>query len=95
MTTKGVVLYDYVAAEEDELTLYAGESVTITQTYDDGWWLVSNGEDSGLAPSNYIQVETKPSNESKLKKQQEMKSSSPRIHRGMAFSNKISILVCK
>lgn len=52
-----VVLYDYVAQEDDELSIYQGETVSVIETYDDGWWMVANDIDRGLVPSNYLSEE--------------------------------------
>ena len=32
-------LYDYTAAESDELTIFAGEALNILSSHDDGWYL--------------------------------------------------------
>eukprot|EP01038_Epipyxis_sp_PR26KG_P014953 gene14953-20114_t len=56
------VLYDYLQQEEDELTVYSREVVSVVQMYDDGWWLVRKADDNhtiqleGLVPSNYLQL---------------------------------------
>ena len=73
MTEEGIhgkVLYNYHSVEEDELTLNVGDEVNILEMYDDGWWLVSIRAKSdkysnivGLAPSNYIMLVEKNTNE--------------------------------
>ena len=53
---RGVVLYDYSAVEEDELSLGKGDTITILETYDDDWWMVKVDARVGLAPSNYTRM---------------------------------------
>ena len=47
-------LYDYVARDSDELSIWKGESLVAVESYDDGWLLARNGENEGLIPSNYV-----------------------------------------
>ena len=48
-------LFDYHAAEADELSIAKGQEFTVLETYDDGWWLVKSASASvGLVPSNYL-----------------------------------------
>ena len=49
---KLVVLYSvtYVAQKDDELTVVAGEKVTIKKKFCDGWWLVKRGNFVGSVP---------------------------------------------
>ncbi|XP_051981330.1 neutrophil cytosolic factor 1-like [Xyrauchen texanus] len=48
-TSKG-----YTAAEEDELTLEAGETIEVIHKLLDGWWVVRKGEDTGYYPSMFL-----------------------------------------
>jgi hypothetical protein len=51
------VVYNYVASEEDELTIRKDELLTLIETYDDNWWLVSNKRNKrGLIPFNYVKI---------------------------------------
>ncbi|KAJ3247290.1 F-BAR and double SH3 domains protein 1 [Chytriomyces hyalinus] len=54
--TKVQALYDYNASCEGELTLVAGDVVTITSkaTGDDAWWEGVSNRGKGLFPSNYV-----------------------------------------
>lgn len=58
----GVVLYDYAATEEDELTIHEGDSFSLLQTFDDDWWLVKVNQSVGLVPSNYVKLSTASNN---------------------------------
>ena len=53
---KAYVLFNYTAADDDELSLSKGECVYVLETYDDGWWMVKKSHLVGLAPSNYMNV---------------------------------------
>mmetsp|Transcript_31046 Transcript_31046/g.82562 ORF Transcript_31046/g.82562 Transcript_31046/m.82562 type:complete len:273 (-) Transcript_31046:96-914(-) len=49
-------IYDYNAADDDEVSLTKGDLVKITDQSDDGWWDGAIGEKVGLFPANYVQV---------------------------------------
>ncbi len=51
-------LYDYAAAEDDEVSLVKGRTYTLSnmgRAYGEGWWEIirDNGE-TGIAPANYL-----------------------------------------
>ena len=52
-----MVQYDYEKAEDNELELKEGEYVTNIEMVDDDWWMGQNvhGE-TGLFPSNYVEL---------------------------------------
>jgi hypothetical protein len=51
------VLFDYQGKQDDELTVYMGQSVWIVNEDDgSGWTLVTNGTESGHVPSSYISI---------------------------------------
>lgn len=51
------VLFDYQRKEDDELTVYAGQSVWIVIEDDgSGWTQVTNGTESGHVPSSYLSM---------------------------------------
>ncbi|KAI9808990.1 MAG: hypothetical protein M1825_002279, partial [Sarcosagium campestre] len=52
-----VALYDYEAAEENELSFPEGAKITDLEFPDDDWWFGRHGTGSGLFPSNYVQLE--------------------------------------
>lgn len=46
---------DFEAQQEGEISFYAGDSVSIKQQHDTGWWLVSINGQEGWAPATYLQ----------------------------------------
>ncbi|KAL1924197.1 uncharacterized protein VTP21DRAFT_7232 [Calcarisporiella thermophila] len=53
-----IVVYDYDAAEENEMSLVEGEIITDIVQVDEGWWqgVGEHGKKSGLFPANYVQI---------------------------------------
>ncbi|XP_039867597.1 proline-serine-threonine phosphatase-interacting protein 1-like [Simochromis diagramma] len=49
-----VVLYQYTAKEEDELSVSRGEVVRVLDQEQNGWWTVERNGFSGLVPGNYL-----------------------------------------
>ncbi|KAL1651443.1 actin binding protein [Diplodia intermedia] len=50
-------LYDYEAAEENELSFPDGATITSIEFPDDDWWFGEFGGKSGLFPANYVQLD--------------------------------------
>ncbi|CAH8595184.1 unnamed protein product [Schistosoma guineensis] len=50
-------MYDYEAAENDELTFKAGEIITEVEKIDAGWWKGVCRNKVGLFPANYVKLE--------------------------------------
>ena len=54
---RALVQYDYEKAEDNELELKEGEYVTNIEMVDDDWWMGQNSRgESGLFPSNYVEL---------------------------------------
>ncbi|KAJ6624893.1 SH3 domain-containing protein [Mycena sp. CBHHK59/15] len=52
-----VVLYDYDAAEDNEMNLVEGELIEQVEEIDEGWWSgIGPGGKSGLFPANYVEL---------------------------------------
>uniref|UniRef100_A0A9J7ZWQ6 Proline-serine-threonine phosphatase interacting protein 1b n=1 Tax=Cyprinus carpio carpio TaxID=630221 RepID=A0A9J7ZWQ6_CYPCA len=51
---KYMVLYDFKAQEDDELSISKGQVVTITEKGEDGWWRAWRDGISGLVPKTYL-----------------------------------------
>jgi drebrin-like protein len=52
-----IAQYDYEKAEDNELELTEGETITNIEMVDEDWWMGTNSKgDSGLFPSNYVEL---------------------------------------
>jgi len=52
-----VALYDYQAAEDNEISFAVGETITGIEQIDENWWQGSNAAgQSGLFPAAYVQL---------------------------------------
>lgn len=49
-------LYDYEAAEDNELSFPEGATITGLEFPDEDWWLGSFNGQSGLFPANYVEL---------------------------------------
>ncbi|KAI9681186.1 MAG: hypothetical protein M1817_002468 [Caeruleum heppii] len=52
-----VALYDYEAAEDNELSFAEGSKITGLEFPDDDWWFGHQGGKEGLFPANYVQLD--------------------------------------
>ncbi|KAL2178649.1 uncharacterized protein P884DRAFT_119621 [Thermothelomyces heterothallicus CBS 202.75] len=54
---RALVQYDYEKAEDNEIELREGEYVTNIEMVHDDWWMGTNSRgESGLFPSNYVEI---------------------------------------
>jgi drebrin-like protein len=54
---RALIQYDYEKAEDNELELNEGEYVTNIEMVDEDWWMGTNSKgESGLFPSNYVEL---------------------------------------
>lgn len=54
---KALIQYDYEKTEDNEIELREGECVTNIEMVDDDWWMGTNSRgESGLFPSNYVEL---------------------------------------
>lgn len=54
---RALIQYDYEKAEDNELELREGEYVTNIEMVDEDWWMGTNSQgESGLFPSNYVEL---------------------------------------
>jgi SH3 domain-containing kinase-binding protein 1 len=49
------VLHDYVAENEDELSIEEGDIITILKKEDEGWWEGEIDGRKGWFPSNFVE----------------------------------------
>lgn len=53
-----LVLYDFSAKGDDELTVEENERLTIVDRSDDEWWLVRNSQgQEGVVPAQYVELD--------------------------------------
>jgi len=50
-------IYDYDAAEDNELSFTEGATITGIEFPDEDWWLGTFNGRSGLFPANYVQLD--------------------------------------
>ncbi|EPE04789.1 amylase-binding protein [Ophiostoma piceae UAMH 11346] len=54
---RAVIHYDYEKAEDNEIDLVEGDFVTNIDQVDDDWWMGTNSRgETGLFPSNYVEI---------------------------------------
>ena len=51
-----VVLYEYTAALQDELSLRVGDVITKVEKMEGGWWKGDLGGVRGMFPDNFVKV---------------------------------------
>ena len=54
---RAVVLYDFTADGDDEMSVHEGETLLVLERDTDEWWKCRNGQgDEGVVPANYLEV---------------------------------------
>jgi actin cytoskeleton-regulatory complex protein SLA1 len=54
---RAVVLYDFSADGDDEMTVHEGETLLVLERDTDEWWKCKNAQgDEGVVPANYLEV---------------------------------------
>eukprot|EP00112_Aurelia_sp_Birch-Aquarium-sp1_P016504 Seg3750.1 transcript_id=Seg3750.1/GoldUCD/mRNA.D3Y31 product=Nostrin protein_id=Seg3750.1/GoldUCD/D3Y31 len=48
-------IYEYNAAQKDELTIHPGDVINIVARADNGWWTGEIGKRKGVFPANYVE----------------------------------------
>ncbi|GFO47281.1 Sh3 domain-containing kinase-binding protein 1-like [Plakobranchus ocellatus] len=64
---EAVVEYEYIAEQEDELTLKVGDIITGVQTAEGGWWEGELNGKKGMFPENFVKLVKRRDKEEKQK----------------------------
>lgn len=55
-TTTAKALYDYTAQDNTEISFKTGDTITVIEKHESGWWTGEKGSSRGLFPGNYVQL---------------------------------------
>lgn len=53
-----IAIYDYEAADDDELSFSEGQLINVLDKVDPGWWEGELNGVTGLFPANYVKITT-------------------------------------
>lgn len=56
LIVKVVALYDYQGANPDELSFHEGQSITIVDRGEDGWWKTERDGQILIVPAAYLEL---------------------------------------
>ncbi|KAL5493686.1 hypothetical protein EMCRGX_G014898 [Ephydatia muelleri] len=85
-------LYDFHAAEDNELSFRAGEIITILDDSDENWWKGESHLGKGLFPANFVTLNLNSEPEQvKVEKESKKKKEEPK--RVMANEDKVDLLL--
>ena len=60
--------YDFIAENDNEMSLKKGDIIKVTKCIDEGWWVGICKDRSGMFPSNYVKIIEENINSCELKK---------------------------